>query len=152
MKFHPALSRSLLLFLLGCAFAGCSSIASRIQEKSAVFAALDPQTQARIRKGDVELGDTPDMVYMALGRPSVHSEKTSAAGRELIWIYASTYQEYVGTARVGYRRVFVQDPRTGATAVYVEPVYNQVYRDRTEENIRIIFHQDRVAVIEQAKP
>jgi hypothetical protein len=152
MKFRPALSRSLLLFLLGCALAGCSSIASRIQEKSAVFAALDPQTQARIRRGDVELGDSPDLVYMALGRPNRHSERTSAAGREIIWIYASTYQEYVGTARVGYRRVFVRDPRTEATAVYIEPVDSPVYRERTEENIRLVFRHDRVAVIEQAKP
>lgn len=148
MRFRSILPLCLLAGLL----VGCSTITSRIQEKSAVFATLDAATQAKIRKGTVELGYTPDMVYMALGSPDEAREKVSGRGGRVTWTYTSTYQEYLGTTEVGYRRVFVQNPKTGAVYVYLDPVYSDIYRDQIQENIRIIFHDGRVAVIERAKP
>jgi hypothetical protein len=139
------------ILLLASLLGGCSTISSRIEEKSAVFATLDPQTQENLRKGGVEIGYTMDMVYIALGAPDERNERVTPQGRQATWIYTSTYDEYAGTTHVGYRRRFIRNPRTGATAVYLEPVYADVYRDRTEENIRIIFNNGRVAAIEQAK-
>ena len=146
------LSTALLLVLLLGLSAGCSSIASRIQEKSATFAALDAATQAKIQHGRVELGFTPDMVYMALGQPDETRVKTTSQATRTIWIYTSTNHEYAGTTEMGYRRVFMRDPRTGNVYVYLEPVYGDVYRERVQEDIRIVFEHGRVAVIEQAKP
>ena len=142
---------ALLLFALSLGLAGCSTIASRIKEKSAVFAALDPQVQENIRKGRVEVGYTVDMVYMALGEPDQRRSRVTSHGDRMTWIYTSTYEEYAGTAHVGYRRQFVRDPRTGATAVFLEPVYTDVYQERTEEKIRIIFTGGKVSAIEQEK-
>jgi hypothetical protein len=51
------------------AVSGCDTINHRIREKPAAFNRLDPKTQAEIRRGGVEVGYTPDMVYLALGKP-----------------------------------------------------------------------------------
>jgi uncharacterized protein YceK len=140
-----------LLVLLGCLLGGCTSITSRIKEKSAAFAALDAPTQEKLRKGTVEPGYTLDMVYIALGAPDERTEMTTTHGHRVIWIYTTTHQEYMGSGQVGYRRVFVRNPSTGATYVYLEPVYTDVYRDRIEEHIRIIFQDGKVDAIEQTK-
>ena len=53
--------------------AGCdatSGISARIQEKSAIFEALSPEQKKAIAEGAIEYGDTADMVYMPLGKPS----------------------------------------------------------------------------------
>lgn len=142
---------ALLVVLFALALSGCSTIASRIKEKADVFAALDPRTQELIRKGGVEVGYTMDMVYMALGVPDERSEKITKQGTRTTWIYTDTYEEYAGTAHVGYRRRYYRDPRTGYTAVYLDPVYSDVYRERTEEKIRIIFNNGKVSAIEQTK-
>jgi len=142
----------LLLCLLAGLLAGCSTIQSRIKEKAAVYAALDAATQEKIKQGRVEIGYTPDLVYMALGAPDEARERTSSHGQQLVWTYTSVYHEYVGTAEVGYRRVYVQNPKSGAVYVYLDPVYSDVYRDQVQEDIRIIFRNGRVAVIERAKP
>ncbi|MDB6169960.1 MAG: hypothetical protein JWM88_2824 [Verrucomicrobia bacterium] len=141
----------ILLVALAGLLAGCSTIDSRIKENPALFSSLDPQTQADLRKGGVQVGYTSDMVYIALGAPDERSERVTSAGRETVWIYTTTYEEYAGTAHVGYRRVFVRNPRTGAAAVFLEPVYSDVYQDRTEERIRITFRDGRVVAIEQTK-
>ena len=53
------------------ALAGCNGVSSRVQEKAAVYASLSPSMQKDLRDGIVHPGDTPDMVYIALGKPSV---------------------------------------------------------------------------------
>jgi hypothetical protein len=58
--------------LLGAvALAGCSGVSSRVEEKSAFFATLTPAVQADLRSGVIRAGYTPDMVYIALGQPSI---------------------------------------------------------------------------------
>ena len=87
---------SLLIFaLVACAFAGCettSGPSARIQEKATVFGTLTPYQQANVQKGVIEVGDTPDMVYIALGQPSKRTTP-DAADNEL-W----TYEKYFPTA------------------------------------------------------
>jgi hypothetical protein len=45
-----------------------------------------------------------------------------------------------------------RDPSTGASYVYLDPVYTDVYRDQVQERLRLIFQDGKVAVIEQTKP
>jgi hypothetical protein len=66
-------------------FAGCESIANRIQEKADVFARLGPNTQEAIKHGQIGPGFSPDMVYMALGKPS--RIETSVDGIRTTWTY-----------------------------------------------------------------
>lgn len=86
MKPRPFLHCSLLLLALG-AVAGCDTIASRIQEKPALFAQLDPVVQQGIQHGRIGVGFTPEMVYLALGRPT--TIETAADGSDTVWTYFS---------------------------------------------------------------
>jgi hypothetical protein len=130
---------------------GCSTIPSRIEEKSALFAALDAETQNKIKQGRVEVGYSTDLVYIALGTPDERLTKTNQTGTTETWIYNSYRQEYLGTAHMGYRQYVVIDPKTRQAIVTYEPVYSSVYRDRVDERIRINFKAHQVESIEQVK-
>lgn len=146
-KMHRLFALTCLALLLG----GCSTIPSRIEEKSTAFAALDADTQNKIRRGQVEVGYSPDLVYIALGTPDERLSKTSTSGTTETWIYNSYRQEYLGNARTGYRQYVVIDPKTRQAVVIYEPVYSSVYRDRVDERIRINFKASQVESIEQVK-
>lgn len=140
-----------LLLAAALGLAGCSTVDKRIEEKSAAFAAYPAEIRDNLRKGIVEIGYTPDQVYIALGKPDDKRERLTAQGRELTWIYHSYHEDYRGTALVGYRRLIAYDPVRKRNYVYWEPAVVDVYRGRIDERIRISFQDDKVAVIEQAK-
>ena len=131
--------------------AGCSTINSRIKANAAYFDTLPIETQEKLRKGIVEVGDTTDMVYIAMGAPSEKRSTRSTARDRETWIYKVHYSDWVGRAFVGYRRVVVYDEKTKRTYVYHQPVYEDLYRERTEERIRIEFDRGVVSAIEQRK-
>lgn len=131
--------------------AGCDSIDSRIDRKSAVFAALPAADQARLRQGNIAVGDTTDMVYIAIGEPSRRIEKRTEAGTQFIWIYREYYERYDGADFAGYRRRVFYDPRSGRHFVSIEPCYVDVYSEEAEEALRVVFENGRVKVIEELK-
>ena len=138
--------------LLSVALAGCDTFARRSGEKAAVFAALTPAQREKLKQGVIGIGDTPDMVFIALGRPDEKRETATAGGRETIWIYDSYHQEYEGNLQTGFHRLLVYDPVRKSYLVYYDPIYTDIYSERTEENIRVTFRDGKVAVIEQPKP
>jgi hypothetical protein len=129
--------------------AGCSTINSRIEANSAVFGALPLETQEKIRKGIVEVGYTPEMVYIAMGDPTEKRSSRSASRDRETWIYSVYYQDWVGRAFVGHRRVVVYDQKTKRSYVYHQPVYEDLYRDRKEDRIRVEFEDGEVSAIEE---
>lgn len=131
--------------------AGCSTVESRIEEKSAVFNALPIETQARIKQGLIDVGFTQDMVYIAMGKPDRVIDRAVEAGAQTVWIYNSYYQEYQGSHFAGYHRRVYYDPRIKAYRVYYEPARVDVYRERTEEVARVVFTGGKVSSIEQVK-
>ena len=74
-------ARLLIAFAL-LSLSGCNTFEQRSEEKAAVFYQLDKATQEKLRQGEVELGFTTDMVFIALGRPDYKSEQITAKGRE----------------------------------------------------------------------
>lgn len=148
---HRSLFHALALLALALFLSGCSTIDSRIKEKSSTFAALDAPTQDKIRLGRVEVGFTTDLVYIALGSPDERLSKTTAGSMDETWIYNSYHQDYLGSAHTGYRRYVVIDPKTKQPMVFFEPIYTPIYQDRVEERIRIAFKNEKVESIEQVK-
>lgn len=138
-----------LALLLGVALAGCDTFDRRAQQKAATFESLAPEEREKLRQGVIEIGNTPDMVYIALGNPDERRESATPDGREMVWVYNSYHQEYEGQFYSGYRRILVYDPRTRRYFVYHDPVYTDVYSEHEEEKIRIKFQNDRVVEIEQ---
>ncbi len=140
-----------LVVAMSVVLAGCSTINSRIRDKAAVFDRLSPAEQAEIRQGIIAVGFTPDMVYMALGRPDEVRERTGPHGLQKIWRYDSYYDRYEGTVHVGYRRFIYWDPHVRGYRIYYEPVYRNVYRPERETYYRITFTNGKVSVIEETK-
>jgi len=145
--------RRLVLALLTAGTAlllgACNTFQSRTEEKAAVFAALDPATQTRLKARQLQVGDNGDMVYIALGTPDVKREILDTNGRALIWIYNTYYQDYQGTRFTGYRRSVAYNPTTKSYFVTLEPDYQPTYQTRVEPRIRVTFRDGRVTVIEQ---
>jgi hypothetical protein len=146
--------RFLSLPLAGLALAllaGCNTFERRAEEKAGVFASLDEATRERLRERHLQVGDTLDMVYIAMGAPDERRVRHSADGSLTTWVYNAYWQEYQGQALVGYRRYVVRDPKTGRFQVFYEPVRESVFVPREEERIRVEFRGDRVIAIEQAQ-
>jgi hypothetical protein len=75
------------------------------------------------------------MVYIALGNPDEQREVMNADGTQTVWIDRSYWQEYEGTAWLGYRRVIVP-ARTGrGYLIFHEPVPGMfIARARTKSS------------------
>ena len=131
--------------------AGCQTVETRIRENPQLFASLDPETQAKIRQGIIDIGYTEDMVYLALGAPDQKREARSAAGSQTVWIYNTYFERYDGTRFVGYNRRVYFDPYVRTYRVHYYPVYADTYRPEVEERIRVVFENGRVSVIEQSR-
>jgi hypothetical protein len=129
----------------------CSTISSRIEEKAPLFYSLDETTRAKISHGDIDVGYTPDMVYIALGHPDLKRESVSAQGRTEQWIYRSYYEDYVGPRYVGFHRWHSYHPYGRFHRVYWAPVYTDVYRHSAQDDIRITFREGKVVLIDQVK-
>lgn len=148
--FRLPVLRIALFLLAAFLLAGCQSFASRAKEKASVFDALDADTRARLERREIHVGDSPDMVYIALGRPTEKQETTTASGRSTTWVYSASWQQYEGTRLVGYRREVTYDPVTKAPRVVFIPDYQPIYTPRVEDRVRVTFEGDRVTSVEQA--
>ena len=146
---HPAIT--LLLATAALLLGACSTVDSRIREKQSLFNTLAPVDQANIKQGIVGVDYTPDMVYMAMGKPDSVKTRATAEGESVTWIYNQYYREYMGRQFVGYRRDVYFDSRAKVWRVYYTPVNEAVYRDRVDEVARVIFRNGKVHAIEQAE-
>ncbi|MEI6563125.1 MAG: hypothetical protein WCO42_02320 [bacterium] len=87
MKYlNYALLFSVLLLVSGCV----STPDSRIKKEPRLFAAFPPDVQAKVQKGDVEVGFTRDMARLALGLPQRLHTRTVETGELEIWIYTNS--------------------------------------------------------------
>ena len=137
--------------LLATALAGCNTFERRAEEKSDTFFSLDEATRERLRERKLHIGDTLDMVYIAMGAPDERRVRHSADGSDTTWVYNAYWQEYQGEVLMGYRRYVVRDSETGRYRIYYEPVRESVFAPREEERIRVTFRDGRVTAIEQAQ-
>jgi len=148
MKRFALLLVSLTAFLLS----GCDTFNRRAQEKASTFERLSPDEREKLKRGEIEIGNSPDMVYIALGRPDAKRESSTAHGHEMVWTYNTYHREYEGDVHTGFRRYVVWNPQIRRYVVFYEPVYAEVYSDHQEENIRVKFVDGKVTEIEQPKP
>lgn len=102
-----------------------------------------------MKNGSVAIGDTTDVVYIALGQPDARRERTTADGSTTVWIYRSYRHEYAGSGFVGYRRVVHWSPSHQRYFVDLVPVHTNVYVERAEDDIRVTFRGGKVTMIEQ---
>ena len=147
MKTFSLLGAALFVSLL----AGCDTFEHRSKEKAPVFASLTPEQREKLKHGTIEIGNTPDMVFIALGAPDEKLDTITADGLETVWVYYSYYQQYEGNLQTGIHRLMLYDVRRRTYSVYCDPVYSDLYSEQAEENIRINFRDGKVTQIEQPK-
>jgi hypothetical protein len=70
-------------------FTGCvtSNPDTRIAQNRALYDSLALDVREKIAAGRVDLGFTPDMVYLALGKPSRRVERIATNETNEIWYY-----------------------------------------------------------------
>jgi len=78
---------TILMIVAVAALAGCSTPASRIRANPGLFATFAPADQELVRKGEIALGFTPDMVRLALGKPDITSQRITSSGTTETWRY-----------------------------------------------------------------
>jgi hypothetical protein len=117
---------------------GCATPERRIGQHGELFASFSPEVQAKIRQGIVQLGYTPDMVYLAAGPPRHTQERIDESGTTLVWRYTA----YRWHPSPPHWRRWPYDPWYGSPLYY--------WDDREEYDVlRIEFRDDRVVAIEQ---
>src|ERR1044071_4427231 len=104
---------------------GCSTFMTRSDEKSEVFDSLPVATQKRLERGKINVGDSEDLVYIALGQPDEKRRISRTEWDYSLWVYRSYWEQYEGSAWIGWRRIVV--PTGRGFAVYHEPVTQAVY-------------------------
>jgi hypothetical protein len=131
--------------------AGCNTFNSRARQMSGVYDSLPASEQKRLERGTINVGDTPEMVYIALGNPDERRDTLTADGSQNTWIYKTYWQQYEGTAWLGYRRVIVPARNGRGYVIFHEPVTQDVYRTRADEVIRVTFANGVVSQVEQQR-
>lgn len=123
------------LWLLGCA----STPADRIADDRAAFDSLPPAKQQQIRGGQIAVGDTPEMVRLALGDPDAVESRTTANGSQTIWRYRKHSPLFsFGFGLGGFSRGFGSGVGVSTTT------------GGAGERLRVTFEDGRVSTIDQA--
>ena len=132
-------------------FAGCNTFQSRARERSATYEALTPQEQQRLKRGMINVGDNADMVYIALGQPEEKRTVSTADGTHEMWIYRTYWQQYEGSAWVGWHRWIVPAANGRGFVIFHEPVTQDFYSTRVDDVIRVTFDRNGVVqTVEQS--
>jgi hypothetical protein len=135
----------LLLFslALGLILAGCSTPETRIKGNLEAFNKATPQQQEMIKKGEVALDFTPDLVRLAIGDPDSVRHRVDKHGESEVWIYR-VYEAEAGTILYsGYYHRYYRD---------IYPYYDTVIHRKAHEIGRITFAGGKVVSIEREKP
>jgi len=88
--------------------ASCSSTPQdRISQNRALYESFPADVQRKVSAGQADIGFTPDMVRLALGKPSKIYNRTDANGESEIWVYAKSKPQLsfgvgVGSSSGGY--------------------------------------------------
>ena len=109
------------LFLLGC-----STTQSRIAQHQVDFDQLPVAQREMIVKGQVDMGFSPAMVYMAMGAPNRKIQQKNLKGESVVWVYLQSKTEFYTIDYAGAlhcRRGFSSiTPVTGTRQVPYEAV------------------------------
>lgn len=139
--------RAVILFAAGLALilgAGCATTPeSRIRENPALYAQLPFEQQELIRRGQVAVGFSAEMVRLALGEPDTFSIRTDTDGSSEIWSYV-TYDRADGMPlyRGWYHRYYLWDDP-------LYPYYLNVPSRRERDHFRVVFRNGVVTALEQ---
>lgn len=125
----------------------CATPDARIKKHQELYDSLDPQTQERVREGRVALGDHPDVVFIARGKPDREYTRRTADGLREVWAYTGHYTQTRRQLVDGNFRV--RDSRTGQIHTVRDQVWVEVPTYHEYDQFRVEFLNDRVVAVEE---
>ncbi|MBI4622102.1 MAG: hypothetical protein HY736_02635 [Verrucomicrobia bacterium] len=128
---------------------GCNNATTRLRQNPTVAAALPPEIRQKIERGIIEPGFTPEMVYLALGRPTVPANADVALTRDGTWIYRDFNRNDRDFIRAGFRRRVVFDPVRRGDVIITEPVDPRLFPHLLEHSLHVTFREGRVVDIQR---
>lgn len=121
--------------------AGCASTPEQRIAQSESYETYPAEVRQKIRNGQVDVGFTPDMVTLALGKPSRVSRRQSASGEAEVW----SYDENKPRISFGFG-VGSFGGRSGTSAGVMVGSGGRDWSDGAW--IRVIFEEGKVAAVE----
>jgi hypothetical protein len=128
---------------------GCSTAARRSSQTPTTATKLEPEIRAKVDKGVIEPGFTPEMVYLALGKPSVPTEGLADATVNGTWVYRDFQRNDRDLVRPGFRRRVVYDSAKHADVIVTEPVDRKAFPDLEARSLNVVFRDGRVVDIQR---
>lgn len=126
---------------------GCSTFSGRKAPTTATT--LEPAIRAKVERGVIEPGFTPEMVYMALGKPSEPAVSLVDATRDGTWVYHDFNRNDRDFIRAGFRRRVVFDPARRSDVVVTEPIDARTFPNLRERSLHVTFRDGRVVEIKR---
>jgi len=134
---------TLLVLAAVTLLAACASTPeSRIADHYGVFAEFPPDVRQKIRAGQVDLGFTPEMVQLALGKPARQFTSKNENGEAETWVYHKT------GPRFGFGFGVASFGRHSATSVGVATSTGGY---DPEERMRVEFRNGVVSAVDHVK-
>ncbi|SDR73500.1 hypothetical protein [Opitutus sp. GAS368] len=96
--------------------------------------------------GDFHLGDAPEPVEAALGRPNHRQQRVGTGGPETVWIY--THYHLSPPTATGWSEVLVAGVHDQNDAEIRKPVTREVYHKEVERDMLVVFIGGRVRYVE----
>ena len=126
----------------------CSTVDTRIKEHESYFASLPAQTQQRLREQRITVGDSKDMVYIAMGHPDMQQSRIDSTGvTGDVWSYLGVYYTKDSVWYYPHHRRRKSDHPFGDH--YHGPETIDVQHEY--EAIRIEFEKDKIKAIDQTR-
>lgn len=97
-------SSSLLLCVITSALllGGCASTPQdRISQNRKLYESFPAEVQRKVSAGQVDVGFTPDMVTLALGKPDQKLTRAEASGESEVWVYIKSKPQFSFGVGVG---------------------------------------------------
>jgi hypothetical protein len=134
----PLLAAVTLLLAMGCA-TRTPTTATR----------LEPDIKAKVDKGLIEPGFTPEMVFLALGKPTEPAESLADATTNGTWVYRDFQRNERTLVKAGYRRRVVSDPNKKTDTIVNEAIDPKVLSNLPARSLHVTFRDGRVIEIQR---
>jgi hypothetical protein len=143
--------------IIGCFFicvllAGCLTleerIAKRITARADYFASLPAESQERLRKGELQVGDAEDAAWIVFGPPTRKWTRLTAGVTNMVWSYVLTEAQPIDELRpVAYPVA----TRRGHVFWTTDYQYYRSYVYERNEYLRIEFNNNKVLSIDKSE-
>jgi hypothetical protein len=134
----PLIAAAALLLATGCA-----------SRTPTTATKLEPDIKAKVDKGLIEPGFTPEMVFLALGKPTEPSESLADATNNGTWVYRDFRRNDRNLVKAGHRRKVVSDPNKKTDVIVNEAIDPKTLPNLPVHSLHVTFREGRVVEIQR---